>query len=215
MAVSVGGGPTWSGAVSAVQSVNGVFVSSIPFEVNQPPHTASDYSTATTRSLLLTGFGFSVPSNETVTNVAVNVTRAMSDPIDSSLSPSPGVLDETIRLLKAGVASGANVADVSTVWPTVQAQRAYSGTDPYWGTTVTWADANDPGFGVTITVKGVRASTRLDYTWAGVIPFVDFGDPIAQIDRVQIVLTTVQNTGAKPMKDNGVNPRVLEGFCLG
>lgn len=206
LALSVGANPTWSGAVSAVQTVNAVYAAATPFTVS-----GFDYVTANTETLLLTGFGFAIPADETITDVTLNLWRMI---FDSTLvgPPVPGVRDETFRMLKANVSVGNNMAGAIN-WPSSVTQASYTGSPATWGTTLTYADANDSGFGVALSVKGVRADTGATHTWAGDFPL--YNAPSAYFDMAQIVITTTENTGAKPMKDNGANPRVLEGFCIG
>lgn len=188
--------------------MNAVYAITTPFVVSG----LSDYVTSSTLTLLLTGFGFAVPSDETVTDVTVNLWRMMYDDLTLTGPPAPGIRDDTIKLLKAGSVVGNNAAGVIN-WPTSVTQVSYTGSPATWGTTLGYADVNHSGFGISINVKGVRADTGAPYTWVGAFPLSNA--PSAYVDMAQIVLTTVQNTGAKPMKDNGVNPRVLEGFCLG
>jgi hypothetical protein len=115
---------------------------------------ASDgvYATATipgasvdSHYLKVTGFNFSLPTDATVNGIVVEIQRA-GDAV-------PGVVDETIKLVKAGTITGNNKADTVTDWPVSEAFATYGTSSDTWGLTLTGADVNDATFGVAIQAK--------------------------------------------------------------
>jgi hypothetical protein len=119
-------------------------------------------TTGNTNTLLIKALGFNVPAGATILGIEVDVYRRTNT--------INGVNDVTVKLLKAGVATGSNKA-TSGFWPVVAApnldpfgpafpylpdmniqgtggvEQVYGGRSDLWGTTWTPAEVNDAGFG--------------------------------------------------------------------
>jgi hypothetical protein len=94
--------------------------------------------------LLAESFGFSIPSNATITGVTASFKKAKQG---SSI-----LIDQGVNLLKNGASAGASRGDLITDWPTSLTYIDYGGSFDLWGTTWTPADINSSGFGVEIFV---------------------------------------------------------------
>lgn len=114
------------------------------------PSTNSDFLDATT-------FGFNVPTSATINGVKVEIER--------SQAASGSVKDVTVRLLKAGTATGDNKADTTSSWPTSDTTATYGGAADLWGATLNASDVNATNFGVTLKVEGNAGvdTARVDY----------------------------------------------------
>ena len=97
----------------------------------------------TTDGLNATGFGFSVPSHATINGVTVEIERRKSNGTET-------VIDSSVRLIKGGTPTGDNKADGVNDWPTADAYKTYGGSADLWGSTLTPADVNASGFGVSL-----------------------------------------------------------------
>jgi hypothetical protein len=97
----------------------------------------------TSQSLNATGFGFTIPANATILGIHATVARHRSA---SALAGE--AQDNSIRLLKGGVATGTNKGATSTNWPTSETNAAYGGASDLWGTTWTPAEVNASDFGL-------------------------------------------------------------------
>lgn len=96
--------------------------------------------------LKLTNCGFSVPSNYTITGIRVDFYRQ---------GPSVGgssVTDNSVRLLKGGLAQGTDKAGANT-WSNLFNWNTYGADGDLWGTTLTPADVNAADFGVAISAN--------------------------------------------------------------
>lgn len=107
------------------------------------------------------GFGFSIPEAAGICGIQVDIEKSAS-----SISLFATVKDQSIRLLKAGVAIGNNYA-TSSNWSSTDHSETYGGSNDTWGTDWTPADLNDPGFGVAFSahIKALIAllpSARID-----------------------------------------------------
>lgn len=79
-------------------------------------------------------YGFTVPSNATITGISLSVNRW--SPLAST------VVDKDIFLLKGGGILSVNKADPGTYWPSVNTARTYGGSNDLWGLGWTPADIN-------------------------------------------------------------------------
>ena len=114
---------------------------------------------ADSQSLQLTNFGFSIPTDATVTGIMVEVNRFAS----SNLS----IHDVTVQLLKDGAPAGSNKAITVVPWTTVATTIViYGGSKDIWGTTWTPAQINASTFGVSLAVTnsgGAEQTASVDY----------------------------------------------------
>jgi hypothetical protein len=102
-----------------------------------------------------TNFGFAVPGGATIVGIVAEVERNV---------PAGNAIDFSVRLFKAGVATGSDLAAYS--WPATDAVATYGSSSELWGTTWTPADVNAATFGVGISVKGHSAfavNPQVDY----------------------------------------------------
>src|SRR6476660_8285530 len=76
-------------------------------------------SGAITNYLQGTNFGFAIPATSVINGIQLTIMRRAS-------STSNGVSDSAVRLLKAGVPTGTNLA-VGGVWPTSTTTQTYGG----------------------------------------------------------------------------------------
>ncbi len=93
------------------------------------------------------GFGFAIPTGAAVTGIALQVSRKAD--IDDQWGDY--VVDERVRLTKAGVVQATDKADTETHWPTSYQARTYGGPGDLWGTTWTPAEINAAGFGAVLS----------------------------------------------------------------
>lgn len=120
----------------------------------------------TSELLKATGFGFAIPSTGTVYGITVTTNHR------ASAGPNVPVTDLSVRLLKAGVPTGSDLADPITAWgPSNTANTVnYGGSSVLWGSTWTPADVNNATFGVGISctmdglgVGGINNTIGIDY----------------------------------------------------
>lgn len=85
--------------------------------------------------------------------------------------PGTTCRDNDVTLLKAGVATGNNKADVVTSWPGAFTSASYGGAADLWGAAWTPNDINNANFGVQISALATSGASA------------------AEIDYVQITVT--------------------------
>ena len=140
-------------------------------------------------TMLATQFGFNVPSTATITGVLVATTKYQF----AGFPFNPTISDVDATLLKAGVTAGNNRPNPS-VWPQNVAQPVnYGGSSDMWGTTLTPADVNDPGFGFLLDVVG---GSNTAYTF-GAVP--------------QIFMTVYYNVPRAPLSSTGGTISLISG----
>jgi hypothetical protein len=103
-----------------------------------------------TNYLKCTNFGFSVPTDATVTGVEVAIKRR-SRGFDS-------VKDSEVKLVVAGTVCTTNKANVSANWPTVSlATASYGGASDTWDESLSPSQVNASDFGVVLSAElGLR-----------------------------------------------------------
>jgi hypothetical protein len=144
---------TGGGTGSAWSASSGSLVSALGAD-GGPTANNSLSSYGGSENLNMTGFGFSIPSDATITGISVDMNRYAS---------STGPQDLTVQLYKGGVLSGSNKA-ISGNWSTSTSTVAtYGGSSDLWGTTWTPAQINDSTFGVTLDVSNSSSSARTAY----------------------------------------------------
>ena len=155
--VEVGGNVTQTASSSGSPTQNAGTASGW---TNSTRVTTSDDSDATNviagsgngANLNSTSFGFSVPSNATITGITATVERAAS-----ALS---SVRDLNVFLLKAGSPVGTDHAFTATNWGTTDATVTYGTSTDLWGTTWTPTDINASNFGLRFRARNVNGSSR-------------------------------------------------------
>lgn len=113
----------------------------------------------TSQLLQATNFGFSIPANSTINGISVSVTKGFT---------GTNIWDNSLLLLKAGVATGTDKADTVTFWPgpltacpgvaTGWGTTSYGGAADLWGATWAPADINASNFGVQIQAQNKNSS---------------------------------------------------------
>lgn len=115
---------------------------------------------AFTECLKCTGFGFAIPPNATITGITATCTR--------NSGPVGGIKDNHVWLVKAGVVNTAGTDQSTNAnWSSgglgVDFTLPVASTSDLWGTTLTPADVNDPGFGVAWRAKNTAVSASSAY----------------------------------------------------
>ncbi|MEI7613217.1 MAG: hypothetical protein WCK63_09925, partial [Betaproteobacteria bacterium] len=145
---AISGGQSWSGTSNAKSS-------------------DGNYATATvddnqfTNYLNCTGYGFSIPSNATITGITVSVERKTSSTSNSSVTS-----DYLVRAIKGGVI-GSTDGSTGTSYTTSDVVEDHGGATNLWGASWTPADINASTFGVAYaaqkpTTKGSALTVSVD-----------------------------------------------------
>lgn len=95
-------------------------------------------------NLTLKSYGAAIPTGATIDGIEVSVERSLTGIIDADNDVAD---DVSVRLLKAGVATGDDKATAGH-WPAADAVKTYGGAADLWGTTWTPAQINSTEFGV-------------------------------------------------------------------
>ncbi|MGA3200772.1 MAG: hypothetical protein ABSD89_15420, partial [Halobacteriota archaeon] len=106
----------------------------------------SSFNFSTSGFISASGFGFSIPIGATVTGITAAIVRA------NLTGGATYLVDSSIQLLKAGVATGTNMA-TGTYWPAALQTAQYGGSSNLWGATWAPADINNAGFGIWVNVQ--------------------------------------------------------------
>ena len=117
-------------------------------------------STELSQTLTASAFGFTLPANALVVGIQVDIERKRGG--------NP-ITDNSIRLVKAGTPVGDN-ATRDEIWLFTEGTITFGGATDLWGTTWTYGDINNAGFGVALVVN-----------------MVDLGYP--SVDHIQITVT--------------------------
>lgn len=122
--------------------------------------TVADGSTATaaftggTGYLTWTGFGFSIPSGVTIEGIKLEVYGSQTNTFGGA---------QDVRLLKAGVQVSPGTGNANA-FGTSPSTATYGGASDLWGTTWTYSDINDSGFGAAWQGGGSHGVTgAIDY----------------------------------------------------
>jgi hypothetical protein len=148
-ATSTSGSGAWTSPASAYTSNNQYAFTSISPGSTSP-------------NLVVSNFGFSLPSTAKILGVGVDIERKAS---------GSGISDQTVYLRKNGAQVGNNEAYTGgwggSSWPTFDRTQSYGGSSNTWGTTWTASDLNASNFGVQLsarnTTSGWGASTLTAY----------------------------------------------------
>jgi hypothetical protein len=142
---TTGTGTAWSSTGNIVSS-------------NNSDATVSLSGSGSSRYLDASSFGFSIPSNATITGIVLEIER--------SASSSSRARDDEVYLLKGGSSSGITDKASSTTWGTSDSTRSYGSSSDTWGTTWTPANINASNFGARLKVRNVSSSSvtaNVDY----------------------------------------------------
>ncbi|TAK59440.1 MAG: hypothetical protein EPO24_07835 [Bacteroidetes bacterium] len=100
---------------------------------------------ASSKYLLVTNFGFTIPTGATIDGTVVSIQW-------KGTILEAGVKDFDVSLVKSGIASGDNKA-VAIVLPTVEETRNYGGASDTWGAGFTYTDWNASTSGARIKLQ--------------------------------------------------------------
>jgi hypothetical protein len=164
-----------------------------------PYATASLTTSANSEYLEGTGYGFSIPTNATISGIQVTINRQ-----SSANTGGNSINDVTVSLIKGGTITGSNKA-TTTDWPTSLGTATYGGTSDLWGTTWTPADINASNFGVALSaVNQSSFSSRtatVDYmqisvTYTAPLPIqmASFAANVVRDNQVEVAWRTASET---------------------
>jgi len=151
--------------------------------------------------LQTSNYGFSIPSEATITGITVTIGR-----FESATGGGTDVRDNVVKLVKGGAITGTNLAVTGTDWPTTETALAYGGTTNLWGTTLTPADINASNFGVALAVNSTNTRTAsVDYmqisvtyngTYLSQFSAMNTGSSNWCAGETRTVTVTVKNNGS-------------------
>lgn len=128
----------------------------------------NQYATATLNNqisqlLQVSGFGFTIPANETPVGYYVELERQRATIGDGD------IIDNVVTLMQGTTPIGTNhaIKTIASAWPTSDQTASFGGATDSWDTSITYADVNDPSFGVGVAAQSVNATdhghvTRID-----------------------------------------------------
>jgi hypothetical protein len=185
--VSVGDDVTleesWSSPQRPPATASGWTSSTNIFSSNDADASTSLGGGVTSANLDATNFGFSIPSNATITGIEVRVERGAST--------SSAIRDNNVQLLKAGAPVGSNKAVTGSTWGSGDSTRTYGNSGDLWATTWTPAEVNASTFGLRFQARNSSGSSATAY-----VDFIDIevhyytvptaigsaGTPVEQVD---------------------------------
>ncbi|MCK5059622.1 MAG: hypothetical protein KAR00_00530 [Candidatus Pacebacteria bacterium] len=141
-------------------------------------------------TIVLSNFGFDLPTNSTIDGIVVSISRR-------SLGGADGK-DYHLQLTKSAgtpVAGSDDNADTTTVWPASVTAATYGGVDEKWNTTWTEAEIESSGFGLVFAAMAVGAKADI---WVDQIQITVHYSPPAE------TLTAVVSTDTFPIVTPGV-----------
>tara|TARA_R110002020_G_scaffold174307_1_gene365425 strand:- start:4123 stop:11802 length:7680 start_codon:yes stop_codon:yes gene_type:complete len=131
--------------------------------------------------LLVSNYGFNIPTNATITGFEVTINRNVISA--SGYSPLRNVKDRDLYLSKNTSSAsehfqGTNKADTITEWPRIRATASYGSPTDLWGQTWTPAEVNSPEFGLqfvpTISASGGN-SVKVHADFIGMTAYYNVG----------------------------------------
>lgn len=196
-------GPNNCGAGADVSSVGSIAWTNPNNIASAGQSATATLGTFVSHYLQATNFGFAVPPSATILGISASITK--------SNSAASSVADSSVKIVKAGTATGTDHAS-ATAWSTVATAQAYGGSNDLWGVTWLPSDINNSGFGIAISAKslGVGSTNCAVYAFVAITVFYSvsngtpsdflqltsygFSVPIAAtISGVQIKLTGLQS----------------------
>lgn len=130
------------------------------------------------------GYGFNIPTNSIINGVTVEVFGR-----SRSVFSNPSMDDLTIRLLKAGVLTGSNLA-THVALPIATTTRAYGSSSNLWGSTWTPSDINSSIFGVDLNYEQsgpTGSQAYIDYVQITITYSIPLGPSIVVINSQTII----------------------------
>jgi len=117
--------------------------------------------------LVVTGFGFAIPTGASILGIQVDIDR-------SEVNANTNVFDSSVRLVRNGTVSqeGSDKA-LAGEWPTADAYANYGGAADTWGESWSPVSINNSGFGVAIAARAVAATAASN----------------ARVDHIRITIT--------------------------
>ncbi len=108
--------------------------------------------------LVITGFGFNIPSGSTISGIVLEIERSDANSM---------TIDNSIKLVKNGVIEGDEKA-VSATYPITDGTQTYGNAGDTWGLAWSVDDINSPNFGVAISARKINATNgaaagKIDY----------------------------------------------------
>lgn len=107
-------------------------------------------NTTGSRYLVFENFGFSIPSTATIDGIIISIKRRKTS--------SSGQINDTVVQLKQGSTLIGNNVALAANWPTTVAVQTYGASNDVLGTSLTPANINSSGFGVTLRIYNVGGS---------------------------------------------------------
>jgi hypothetical protein len=103
--------------------------------------------------LQASGYGFSIPTDATISGISVTINRYASS--------TSVVYDNVVQLMTGGSIVGTNQASTSAWTTTTSATASYGGTSSLWGK-ASWtpSEINSTDFGVALSVKNTSGTNR-------------------------------------------------------
>jgi hypothetical protein len=161
-----------SGAVAWVNPGNAIASDNIYATATVAAHfdSPSDY-------LVVTGFGFSVPTGSTINGITVEIEQKRNN-------NNGTVMDASILSIKSGVAGGTD-QNAGATWPISDTYKTYGGSSNLWGQTWTPSDINASNFGVECSAEVTGGSST---------------STVASIDHVRITIDYTPAGSSTPQK---------------
>lgn len=183
---------SWTNLTNATGSTPGTYASLVM--PGASANVASNFA-----YLYLTNFGFSIPTNATITGLTVNIRRNVSG------STTGQVRDNTVQIWDGSSLIGSNLAATGTKWPTTIAAASYGGQTNLWGATLTPTLVNSSGFGLAVRIVGSTATTNrtanIDYLSARIYYTVP-GDRNVVMNKIQTGVYYSQSTSSTVYVDS-------------
>ncbi|MBS1620685.1 MAG: T9SS type A sorting domain-containing protein [Bacteroidetes bacterium] len=203
---------TWNTPSNATSSDNVRSISSVYLGV---------FSSANTYYLLASGYGFSIPALANICGIKVDIEKRYQ-----TIGLFSSVTDNSVKIVKGGVVSGAERASGSA-WSPSDAYSSYGSNSDLWGLTWTPSDINNANFGVAISAKlsaGLAALTlnaEIDHIRITVfynvplpVTFKAFnGEPMQ--DKIKLSWTTATESNSSHFIPEKLNPETKEWEGLG
>jgi len=155
---------------------------------------------STSNYLQATNYGFSIPSEATITGITVTIGRF------GTTGGGQDIRDNVVKLIKTGAIVGTNLAATTTDWGGTETAVVYGGAANMWGTTLSPADINASNFGVALAVTSSNSRTAsVDYmqisvtyngTYLSQFSAMNTGAATWCAGETRTVTVTVKNNGS-------------------
>lgn len=185
---SATGGTVTTTAIAGSTGSWGSLSNAVNDDDNRASNSSSLSGTQYTDYIVITNFGLSVPTSESITGVEFSINKSKSGGTWAYLG------DYSVMLLKAGVMAGSDRASAFP-WFNTDADFPYGSSVDLWGTTLTPTDVNHTGFGIAISAQR----------------YFGFGNMTPRIDDVTV---TVYAQAPLPVELTYFNAENLESSVL-